>query len=84
MRSDLSDVELLRNDDFLPVGRDPEAEYDLFAVPASRQHRLPTMIASQSRPAYWVEALPVDIPAFLRPRREKTDDIGGYVRGAKY
>ncbi|MBB0995468.1 AAA family ATPase, partial [Dietzia sp. SLG510A3-40A3] len=26
-------------------------------------HRLPTMIASQSRPAYWLEALPDRVAA---------------------
>lgn len=61
--NDLSDVELLIVDDFLTVGIDPEAANDLFAVLANREHRLPTMIASQSRPSYWVEALPDRVAA---------------------
>ena len=63
MLNDLSDVELLIIDDFLTVGIDPEAANDLFAVLANREHRLPTMIASQSRPAYWLEALPDRVAA---------------------
>lgn len=61
--NDLSDVDLLIIDDFLTVGIDPEAANDLFAVLANREHRLPTMIASQSRPSYWVEALPDRVAA---------------------
>lgn len=56
--NELSDVDLLIIDDFLTVGIDPEAANDLFAVLANREHRLPTLIASQSGSAYWVEALP--------------------------
>lgn len=61
--NDLSDVDLLIIDDFLTVGIDPEAANDLFAVLANREHRLPTMIGSQSRPSYWVEALPDRVAA---------------------
>lgn len=61
--NELSDVDLLAIDDFLTVGIDPEAANDLFAVLANREHRLPTMIASQSRPSYWVEALPDRVAA---------------------
>ncbi|MHB2024870.1 MAG: ATP-binding protein [Mycobacteriales bacterium] len=50
-------------DDFLTVGIDPAAANDLFAVLANREHRLPTMIASQTGPAHWVEALPDRIAA---------------------
>lgn len=63
MLNDLSDVDLLILDDFLTVGIDPEAANDLFAVLANREHRLPTMIGSQSRPSYWVEALPDRVAA---------------------
>jgi DNA replication protein DnaC len=61
--NELSDVDLLVIDDFLTVGIDPEAANDLFAVLANREHRLPTLIASQSGPAYWVEALPDRVAA---------------------
>lgn len=44
-------------DDFLTVGIDPNATSDLFSILANRDHRLPTIIVSQSGPAYWVEAL---------------------------
>ncbi len=55
--NDLSDTDLLIVDDFLTVGIDPAAANDLFAVLANREHRLVTMIASQTGPAHWVEAL---------------------------
>jgi hypothetical protein len=61
--NELSDVDLLIIDDFLTVGIDPEAANDLFAVLANREHRLPTLIASQSGSAYWVEALPDRVAA---------------------
>lgn len=56
-------MELLIIDDFLTLGIDPEAANDLFVVLANGEHRLPTMITSQSRPAYWVEALPDRVAA---------------------
>lgn len=40
-------------DDFLTVGIDSDAASDLFAVLANREHRLPTMIASQTGPVHW-------------------------------
>lgn len=40
-----------------------DAANDLFAVLANREHRLPTLIDSQSGPAYWVEALPDRVAA---------------------
>ena len=61
--NDLSDVTLLIIDDFLTVGIDSDAAADLFAVLANREHRLPTMIAAQSGPGYWVEALPDRVAA---------------------
>ena len=63
--NELSDVDLLIIDDFLTVGIgiDSDAASDLFAVLANREHRLPTVIASQSGPAYWVEALPDRVAA---------------------
>lgn len=59
----LSDVDLLIIDDFLTVGIDPNAASDLFSILANRDHRLPTIIVSQSGPAYWVEVLPEKIAA---------------------
>ena len=61
--NELSDVDLLIIDDFLTVGIDTDAASDLFAVLANREHRLPTLIASQSGPSYWVEALPDRVAA---------------------
>lgn len=61
--NELSDVDLLIIDDFLTVGIDSDAASDLFAVLANREHRLPTLIASQSGPGYWVEALPDRVAA---------------------
>lgn len=60
---ELSDVDLLIIDDFLTVGIDPDAAADLFTILANRDHRLPTMIASQTGPAHWVEALPDRVAA---------------------
>ena len=45
-------------DDFLTVGIDQNITSDLFGVLADREHRLPTIILSQTDPAYWVQALP--------------------------
>ena len=61
--NELSDVDLLIIDDFLTVGIDSDAASDLFAVLANREHRLPTLIGSQSGPSYWVEALPDRVAA---------------------
>jgi DNA replication protein DnaC len=61
--NELSDVDLLIIDDFLTVGIDSDAASDLFAILANREHRLPTVIASQSGPGYWVEALPDRVAA---------------------
>jgi DNA replication protein DnaC len=59
----LSDTDLLIIDDFLTVGIDPDAASDLFAILANREHRLPTVIASQSGPDYWAQALPDRVAA---------------------
>ena len=55
--NELSDFDLLIINDFLTVGIDSDAASDLFAVFANREHRLPTLIASQSGPSHWIEAL---------------------------
>lgn len=59
----LSDTDLLIIDDFLTIGIDPDAASDLFAILANREHRLPTLIASQSGPDYWAQALPDRVAA---------------------
>jgi DNA replication protein DnaC len=59
----LSNIDLLIIDDFLTVGVDSDAANDLFAILANREHRLPTMIASQTGPAHWVAALPDRVAA---------------------
>ena len=59
----LSEADLLIIDDFLTVGIDPDAASDLFAILANREHRLPTLIASQFGPDYWAQALPDRVAA---------------------
>lgn len=54
----LCDVDLLIIDDFLTIGIDQNVASDLFAILADRENRLPTIIASQTDPEYWVQALP--------------------------
>ncbi|MDO2932970.1 ATP-binding protein [Paeniglutamicibacter sulfureus] len=59
----LTEVDLLVIDDFLTVGIDQNAASDLFAILADREHRLPTVIAAQTDPSYWVQALPDRVAA---------------------
>ena len=61
--NELSIIDLLIIDDFLTVGVDSDAASDLFAILANREHRLPTMIASQTGPAHWVAELPDRVAA---------------------
>lgn len=61
--NDYSGVDLLIIDDFLTVGIDPDAAADLFTILANREHRAPTMVASQSGPDYWVDVLPDKVAA---------------------
>ncbi|WP_241985398.1 ATP-binding protein [Cryobacterium sp. TMS1-20-1] len=61
--NELSNIDLLIIDDFLTVGIDSDAGNDLFAILANREHRLPTMIASQTGPAHWVAELPDRVAA---------------------
>lgn len=63
MLNQLSNVDLLVIDDFLTIGIDSDAAADLFAILANREHRLPTMIASQTGPAHWVADLPDRVAA---------------------
>ncbi|MHA3723012.1 ATP-binding protein [Leucobacter sp. HY1910] len=58
-----SNVALLIIDDFMTVGIDQDAAADLFTILANREHRAATMIASQSGPEYWVDALPDKVAA---------------------
>lgn len=59
----LSGVDLLIVDDFLTIGIDETAANDLFTILVNRDQRLPTMIASQSGPRYWIETLPEKVAA---------------------
>ena len=52
--NELSQTDLLILDDFLTVGIDSDAASDLFAILANREHRLPTVIVSQTGPGHWV------------------------------
>ncbi|GAA1228421.1 hypothetical protein GCM10009655_28800 [Rhodoglobus aureus] len=61
--NELSNIDLLIIDDFLTVVIDSDAASDLFAILANREHRLPTMIASQTGPAHWVAELPDRVAA---------------------
>ncbi len=61
--NELSDTDLLIIDDFLTIGIDERAASDLFAILANREHKRPTIIASQSGPDYWITALPDRVAA---------------------
>lgn len=61
--NELSQTDLLILDDFLTVGIDSDAASDLFAILANREHRLPTVIASQTGPGHWVTELPDRVAA---------------------
>ena len=61
--NELSNIDLLIIDDFLTVGIDSDAASDRFAILANREHRLPTMITSQTGPAHWVAELPDGVAA---------------------
>lgn len=61
--NDLSNVDVWIVDDFLTLGIDSDAAADLFTILANRDGRLPTIIASQSGPGYWLEALPDRVAA---------------------
>ena len=62
-KEELRAADLLIIDDFLTVSIDPEAGNDLFAILANRNERLATIIASQTGPAHWVDALPDRVAA---------------------
>lgn len=55
---ELSQTDLLIPDDFLTIGIDPGAASDLFAILANREHRLPTVIVSQTGPGHSITELP--------------------------
>jgi DNA replication protein DnaC len=54
----LSNADVVVIDDFLATGIDERAASDLFAILANRDNHRPTIIASQSSPEYWLQALP--------------------------
>ena len=54
----LREADLLIVDDFLTVGLDQNIASDVYGVLADREHRLPTVIASQTDPSYWVQVMP--------------------------
>ncbi len=54
----LREADLLIDDDFLTVGLDQNIASDVYGVLADREHRLPTVIVSQTDPSYWVQVLP--------------------------
>ncbi|MGP5698736.1 ATP-binding protein [Glutamicibacter arilaitensis] len=54
----LREADLLIVDDFLTVGLDQNIASDVYGVLADREHKLPTMIVSQTDPSYWVQVLP--------------------------
>ena len=58
--SELSETDLLIIDDFLTIGIHSDAASDLFAILANRQHRLPTVIGSQTGPAHWSPSSPTE------------------------
>ncbi|MDJ0315386.1 ATP-binding protein [Arthrobacter sp. H35-D1] len=49
--------------DLLTFGIDETAVNDLFTVRVNKDQRLPTMIASQSGPRYWIESLAEEVAA---------------------
>lgn len=61
--NEYSNIDVLIIDDFLTVGIDSDAAADLFTILANRDARLPTIIASQSGPGYWLEVLPDRVAA---------------------
>ncbi|MBG0738545.1 hypothetical protein IV500_03800 [Paeniglutamicibacter antarcticus] len=56
--SELRTIFCFTLDAFLTISIDETAANDLFTVLVNRDQRLPTMIASQSGPGYWIESLP--------------------------
>lgn len=58
-----SNTDLLIIDDFLAIGIHESAASDLFAILANREHRRPTIVASQSGPDYWARTLPDRVAA---------------------
>lgn len=59
----LLEMDPLIIDDFRTVGIDPDAASDVFAILAGREHRLPTVVASQSGLDYWAGVLPDRVAA---------------------
>ncbi|XBH22731.1 ATP-binding protein [Jonesiaceae bacterium BS-20] len=59
----LNETDILILDDFLTVGVDQNVASDLFAILVGREHKLPTIIVSQTEPGYWLQALPDRVAA---------------------
>ena len=54
----LQNIDVLILDDFLTIGIDQRGQEDLTKIIFNRNGRLPTIVASQTSAAYWLEALP--------------------------
>ena len=54
----LQNIDVLILDDFLTIGIDQRGQEDLTKIIFDRDGRLPTIVASQTSAAYWLEALP--------------------------
>ena len=54
----LQNIDVLILDDFLTIGIDQRGQEDLTKIIFNRDGRLPTIVASQTSAAYWLEALP--------------------------
>lgn len=76
----LVEYDLLILDDFLTVGIDHHTSDDLFAILTSRDGKASTIIAAQSGPGYWLEALPDKVTADSivnrLAHRSRTIDLG--------
>ncbi|WP_311390417.1 ATP-binding protein [Corynebacterium haemomassiliense] len=77
----LINVDVLIIDDFLTMSIDLRGQEDLTKIVIERDGRLPTIIASQSTAAYWVQTMPNRIAAESLVSRLNTGlriDIGDY------
>ena len=54
----LQNVDVLILDDFLTIGINQRGQEDLTKIIFDRDGRLPTIVASQTSAAYWLESLP--------------------------
>lgn len=56
----LQNVDVLILDDFLTIGINQRGQEDLTKIIFDRDGRLPTIVASQTSAAYWLEPLPIE------------------------